>query len=379
MSEQATAIVLLALERRVRATDVIGRVPLDGIGVVLPHTGPEGAVVFARAIVAEMKALGLHLSYRLYRYPSHSTDDLPRDAEAHPQRASTNHTGDAGGVPGRELAGRLEDLSSIAAVVPTFKAPLWKRAIDIFGAVVGIVCFTPLLIVLAIYMRIVSRGPVLIRQERIGLQGRRFLMWKLRTMHPDADNGVHMKHVLAMIAEHGDSGQPMRKLDGADTRIIPGGLWLRRTSIDELPQLLNVLVGEMSLVGPRPEVPYAFAAYSPWHTRRFDVLPGMTGLWQVSGKNRTTFPEMIRLDIKYGRTILPQRDVGILARTLPVVLGAANGAGPADPAIEASARPQTLGEILRRVLRPTTPPAVNGSRRPPMLDQPSLLGEDPLS
>jgi lipopolysaccharide/colanic/teichoic acid biosynthesis glycosyltransferase len=117
----------------------------------------------------------------------------------------------------------------------------------------------------------------------------------------------------------------MRKLDRGDPRIIPGGLWLRRLSIDELPQLLNVLQGEMSLVGPRPEMPYAFAAYRPWHARRFNVLPGMTGLWQVSGKNRTTFQEMIRLDIKYGRALEPRQDIAILARTLPVVLAADNG------------------------------------------------------
>jgi lipopolysaccharide/colanic/teichoic acid biosynthesis glycosyltransferase len=167
-----------------------------------------------------------------------------------------------------------------------------------FGAVVGIVCFAPLLIALAAYIKVVSRGPVLIRQER--------------------------KHVLAMIAQHGDAEGAMRKLDSADPRIIPGGLWLRRSSIDELPQLVNVLLGEMSLVGPRPEMPYAFEAYDPWHTRRFDVLPGMTGLWQVSGKNHTTFREMIRLDINYGRALMPARDIAILTRTLPVVLGAAN-------------------------------------------------------
>jgi lipopolysaccharide/colanic/teichoic acid biosynthesis glycosyltransferase len=170
---------------------------------------------------------------------------------------------------------------------------------------------------------------VFLRQERIGLRGRPFRMWKLRTMHADADSRVHMKHVLAMIEDHGDGERPMRKLDSGDPRIIPGGLWLRRMSIDELPQLINVLTGEMSLVGPRPEMPYAFAAYRPWHARRFNVLPGMTGLWQVSGKNRTTFQEMIRLDIKYGRALQPRQDMAILARTLPVVLAADNGSEPA--------------------------------------------------
>jgi lipopolysaccharide/colanic/teichoic acid biosynthesis glycosyltransferase len=321
--ETATGILLRALEKRIRATDVIGRVAPCGIGVVLPHTPPDGALVFARAIVAEAHTSGLETTYRIYSYPHRPPGHQPRDAEGHSQprerTANTTHENNGG-----EPTVGLKDVGSAEDLLPGFKAPLWKRGLDMFGAVVGIVCFAPLLIALAAYIKVVSRGPVLIRQERIGLQGRLFRMWKLRTMHQNADDGVHKKHVLAMIAQHGDAEGAMRKLDSADPRIIPGGLWLRRSSIDELPQLVNVLLGEMSLVGPRPEMPYAFEAYDPWHTRRFDVLPGMTGLWQVSGKNHTTFREMIRLDINYGRALMPARDIAILTRTLPVVLGAAN-------------------------------------------------------
>jgi lipopolysaccharide/colanic/teichoic acid biosynthesis glycosyltransferase len=319
--------VLRILETRVRATDVIGVVARGSIGVVLPHTAVDGATVFARAIVAEAAHSGLDLSYGVYPYPQ-TYEGLPRDERpgASPAAPDPGDDIDRGGVVHRaSLARSRQDVCSITDLMPAFTPPLWKRAVDILGAVVGIVCLAPAFVILGVYIKVVSRGPVFLRQERIGLQGRPFRMWKLRTMHADADSRVHMKHVLAMIEDHGDGERPMRKLDRGDPRIIPGGLWLRRLSIDELPQLLNVLQGEMSLVGPRPEMPYAFAAYRPWHARRFNVLPGMTGLWQVSGKNRTTFQEMIRLDIKYGRALEPRQDIAILARTLPVVLAADNG------------------------------------------------------
>jgi lipopolysaccharide/colanic/teichoic acid biosynthesis glycosyltransferase len=329
--EEAAAKVLRIVETRVRATDVIGLVARRDIGVVLPHTAVDGAVVFAHAIVAEAAHAGLHVSYGVYPYPQ-TLDGVPRDEKAGPFQAPAdpNDDADRGGVVHRNPSARTrQDVSSITDLMPPFEPPAWKRAIDIVGAVIGIVCLAPAFVMLGAYIKLASRGPVFLRQERIGLQGRPFRMWKLRTMHANADSLVHMKHVLALIEDHGDGARPMRKLDQGDPRIIPGGVWLRRLSIDELPQLLNVLMGEMSLVGPRPEMPYAFAAYRPWHARRFSVLPGMTGLWQVSGKNRTTFQEMIRLDIQYGRALQPRQDVAILARTLPVVLAADNGADAA--------------------------------------------------
>jgi lipopolysaccharide/colanic/teichoic acid biosynthesis glycosyltransferase len=327
-TEHTDTIAFATLERRVRATDIIGRVAPDGVGVVLPNTAPDGALVFALEIVAEIRAYGRDVSYSIYSHPLHPTGVLPSDSEAEPRRTAANRVGDGDGSGGVAPCGRASDrayIAPIADLLPPFRALLWKRAPDVLGAVAGILFLTPLFVVLAAYIRIVSPGPVFLRQERIGMRGRTFRMWKLRTMYPNADIGVHRQHALAMIADDGGAERPMRKLDGADSRIIPGGLWLRRMSIDELPQLLNVLLGEMSLVGPRPEMPYAFAVYQPWHTRRFEVLPGMTGLWQVSGKNRTTFREMIRLDIHYGRALSPLRDLEILARTLPVVLGGDNG------------------------------------------------------
>jgi lipopolysaccharide/colanic/teichoic acid biosynthesis glycosyltransferase len=330
-TDSARAILLPVLTRRVRATDSIGKLPPDGLGVVLPHTMAEGAAVFAQAIVAKAQAFGLNLSYQTYQYPPDLATGSPSDAAADPSQTSANSAAHAHpGLLDKRLgsAAGAPDPASIMDLLPPLRIPAWKRAIDIVGAVLGILCSAPLFLVLATFVKTVSPGPILIRQDRIGLGGRPFRMWKLRTMHPNADSRVHKQHVLAMIAEHGDTERPMQKLDATDPRIIPGGHWLRRTSIDELPQLLNVLAGEMSLVGPRPEMPYAFVAYEPWQVRRFDVLPGMTGLWQVSGKNRTTFREMIRLDIHYGRRLLPWRDIAIIAKTLPVLLDGDNGISP---------------------------------------------------
>ena len=145
-----------------------------------------------------------------------------------------------------------------------------------------------------------------------------FTFLKLRTMRADNDPGRHRAHLKELIT----SDRPMAKLDNAeDPRIVPGGRILRKLCLDELPQLVNVLKGEMSLVGPRPCLPYEAEEYLRWHSNRFDVLPGLTGLWQVSGKNRLTFKQMIRLDISYCRNMSLWLDLKILLRTGPTVAG----------------------------------------------------------
>jgi lipopolysaccharide/colanic/teichoic acid biosynthesis glycosyltransferase len=152
--------------------------------------------------------------------------------------------------------------------------------------------------------------------------GRPFTILKFRTMHVDSDKGEHEAHVKRLIRE----GEPMEKLDaGDDPRIIPGGRFLRRTCLDELPQLVNVLRGEMSLIGPRPEIPYATDAYRRWHRLRFTTVPGMTGLWQVNRRTAQTFDEMARLDISYGEERSNLLDLFILVSTLPIVFFGRNG------------------------------------------------------
>ena len=193
--------------------------------------------------------------------------------------------------------------------------PTWKRAMDIVGALVGIVGLFPLFFVIAIYIKLVSPGPIFFRTRRVGYRGQEFGIWKFRTMRANADISVHERWVAHKIA----TGEPLSKLDH-DPQIIPLGLIVRKSCLDELPQLINVLCGEMSLIGPRPEATYTLRQYQAWHKARFDVFPGMTGLWQVSGKNRTTFTEMMRLDIAYVRRRSLWLDVRILLSTPAAVL-----------------------------------------------------------
>ncbi len=175
----------------------------------------------------------------------------------------------------------------------------------------------PLMMLIGLLIRIVSAGPVLFKQERIGYLGERFLCYKFRTMFVGSDTNVHQGHLNHLM----NSDSPMMKMDShGDPRIIPFGRLLRASGLDELPQLINVLRGEMSLVGPRPCVSYEYEKYLPWQRERFNTVPGLTGLWQVSGKNRTTFTEMIQLDIKYARSKTLWMDLKIILKTVPALV-----------------------------------------------------------
>jgi len=178
--------------------------------------------------------------------------------------------------------------------------PLWKRALDL--ALVT-ACAPGLVLVgtaVGLLIKCGSPGPVFFRQRRVGHKGREFTCYKFRTMHVDADTEAHRRHLQQLM----QTRAPMAKLDTQnDPRLIPLGAVVRACGLDELPQLLNVLRGEMSLIGPRPCIPYECDNYQPWHWRRFDAVPGLTGLWQVSGKNQTTFDEMVRLDIEYAEKL----------------------------------------------------------------------------
>lgn len=174
----------------------------------------------------------------------------------------------------------------------------------------------PLMLAISVMIKSVSRGTVLFRQERIGLQSRRFMCLKFRTMKTGADTLVHERHMF----ERFRSNAPMTKLDGRDPRLIPLAWLLRSTGLDELPQLFNVLRGEMSLVGPRPGTLPEYENYSVSQRARLETPPGLTGLWQVSGKNRTTFSEMIELDIRYCKSRTLWMDLAILCRTPPALL-----------------------------------------------------------
>jgi lipopolysaccharide/colanic/teichoic acid biosynthesis glycosyltransferase len=177
-------------------------------------------------------------------------------------------------------------------------------------------------VLVAIFIKIVSPGPIFFKQERIGYEGKPFTFIKFRTMKHNAATGKHQQHLKNLILSDCDDNDcgAMVKLEN-DPQIIPFGKILRKTCIDEIPQLINVLRGEMSLVGPRPSIPYEVEHYLRWHDGRFDAVPGMTGLWQVSGKNRLTFKEMVRLDIRYTRQMSFWMDMKIICKTPFAIAG----------------------------------------------------------
>jgi exopolysaccharide production protein ExoY len=216
---------------------------------------------------------------------------------------------------------RIEEISDqlAAATFPSdcARVPHWKRALDICLVLIAIPSLLPTLLIISILIKASSRGPVLFKQERVGFLGKRFMIYKFRTMAHGADTIAHEEHVGNLIAANG----PMTKLDArGDNRLIPVGRLLRAVGLDELPQLFNVLRGEMSIVGPRPCLPGEYAMYLPWQKERFRTLPGLTGLWQVSGKNRTTFNEMIEFDIQYVRMRSLRFDLKIMLKTIPTLM-----------------------------------------------------------
>ncbi|PKQ14947.1 MAG: UDP-phosphate galactose phosphotransferase [Actinobacteria bacterium HGW-Actinobacteria-7] len=198
-----------------------------------------------------------------------------------------------------------------------------KRVADFCAAALGLVLLSPILVLVGLIIRLESPGPALFKQERLGQAGEPFTFLKFRTMVDGNDPSIHQEYVRELITQgseslKGDTGS--FKIEN-DPRVTRFGRILRRTSVDELPQLINVLIGDMSLVGPRPPLRYEVKLYSPRALRRLECRPGITGLWQVSGRCETTFDEMVALDIEYAERWSLGLDLKILVRTIPVVFG----------------------------------------------------------
>jgi lipopolysaccharide/colanic/teichoic acid biosynthesis glycosyltransferase len=218
-------------------------------------------------------------------------------------------------------AHRLTHRVNAPEAEPAWQAVL-RRAADIIVATGLVLVLAPLLLLVALAIRLDSRGPALFRQRRVGHEQRKFTLFKFRSMRLDADPGSHREYVTSLIKGKAANGgrENLYKL-AVDDRITPVGRWIRRWSLDELPQLLNVIAGDMTLVGPRPAIPYEVAEYPGWYLQRFSVKPGLTGLWQVSGRSERTYEEMVRLDVEYAQTRSLPLDISILARTPWVVVG----------------------------------------------------------
>jgi lipopolysaccharide/colanic/teichoic acid biosynthesis glycosyltransferase len=197
-----------------------------------------------------------------------------------------------------------------------------KRAMDICGSLLAIIVFLPAFAIIALLVKLTSKGPVLFCQKRVGQYGKEFCFYKFRTMYVDNDSQIHQEYVAKLIAGGRDLGQSKgiyKMVD--DPRITAVGRFLRKTSLDELPQFVNVLMNDMSLVGPRPPLPYEYERYQTWHKRRvLELKPGLTGLWQVEGRSRTTFDEMVRMDLRYANIRSLWVDFKILMQTPAAML-----------------------------------------------------------
>jgi lipopolysaccharide/colanic/teichoic acid biosynthesis glycosyltransferase len=301
------------LRRRLRCTDEAGWLREGCLGLILPGTPAEGAWKLADDIC---RSFPEHLpppACTVHAYPWDL--GLPR-----PGRNGAAGAGAERGKPSRNGAAQQPRERQAQPLELLFEqaTPPWKRCLDIAGGLTGLVLLLPLLLTVGIAVKFSSRGPILYGQQRSGRGGRPFTMYKFRTMVVDAE--ARKKDLLALNEQDGPAFK-IRK----DPRITVIGRFLRATSIDELPQLWNVLRGEMSLVGPRPLPCLETAACDRWHRQRLDVTPGLTCIWQVCGRSQVTFDQWVRMDVHYIRRRTLFRDVLILLQTIPVVLWRANG------------------------------------------------------
>jgi lipopolysaccharide/colanic/teichoic acid biosynthesis glycosyltransferase len=286
------------LKTRLRTIDRYGFFNGSQIGVILPHTYYEDCIKVARDISKRIINRKLQPPiYKAYSYPF-KRGELEQDK--------------VGSV--KPIASTIQKDESLHIFMKTI--PSWKRFLDFSGAVFALLLFAPLFIIIPLIIKVVSPGPIFFKQVRVGQGGKEFTFIKFRTMHLNTNTAVHEDHLSELIK----SDKPMIKLDRqSDSRIIFFGKVLRKSCVDEIPQLFNVLRGDMSLVGPRPCLPYEANEYLKWHKYRFDIKPGMTGLWQVSGKNRLSFKDMIRLDVEYSKKINMWLDIKILIKTFPSI------------------------------------------------------------
>ncbi len=333
-------IASVVAERK-RVTDEVGWLDGKRVGIVLPDTSFEGA----KRVADNVSQLALRytdsLNCKIFTYPSetmpgstshqseHRSSGDYRDIKSEDmERVSNDKDLDLSvasiGSLSYERDEYIEQPSNTQKLSPKELSdllgcplPLWKRILDIAGALFGLILLSPLFLLVGLIIKVVSPGPVFFKQERVGYLGRPFTMIKFRTMNVDADISVHQKYLNGLI----DSNDTLTKLDDKkDPRIFPFGKILRKAHLDESPQLINVLRGEMSLVGPRPCLPYEAEKFQLWQTRRFDIVPGLTGLWQVGGRNRTSFLDMIRLDINYSKSRSFLLDGKILIKTFPTIV-----------------------------------------------------------
>lgn len=306
--------ILDTLSTSIRATDTTGWYKRGSvIGIIFTELGAaEGKTITHALLTKVTAALSNSLSIEQINQISVSFHVFPEDWDV-----DNVNRGDGKRLPDDPTETRIPRKASMAA----------KRLIDITGSLSALVVLAPIMAAIAAAVKLSSKGPILFKQQRVGRYGRNFSFWKFRSMQCNNNTAIHEEFVKTLIAgQNGAAAQPGNTQKSFkiknDPRVTPIGRFLRRTSLDELPQLFNVLIGDMSLVGPRPPIPYEVKYYDIWHRRRLlAAKPGITGLWQVNGRSRVGFDDMVRLDLKYATSWSLWLDFKILLQTPRAVLG----------------------------------------------------------
>jgi exopolysaccharide biosynthesis polyprenyl glycosylphosphotransferase len=287
----------------IRETDLLGWHGHNAIAILITDTDGPGAKECVRRICDHTKEMNVECRFF----------DL--------QEAAKDIDTPQGQIVSDFFSSASPDLSTHSRSAYAF-----KRGLDIFGAISGMLFLSPIMLLAALAVKVSSPGPIIYQQVRLGQNGKPFVFYKFRSMRVDADPSSHRDYVQSFIKgnsselNQGEVHKPFFKMK-QDPRVTPVGGFLRKSSIDELPQLFNVLRGDMSLVGPRPPLPYEVDAYNTWHLRRIlDVRPGLTGLWQVEGRSSVAFDDMVRLDLQYAQNWTILLDLKIILKTFKVVL-----------------------------------------------------------
>ena len=294
---------LKSLHKNTRETDIKGWIDHNVIGLILPDTNEKGAQHFVEKILNGNGDAPYSVITRTY--PDNLFNELLAEKQGQPN---------------------LFSIDFYESFKTRRTQHAFKRVMDIVGSLVGLMLFSPLMFFAAIAIKITSPGPIIFKQYRFGKKGIRFPFYKFRSMQWSVDDKIHREYVANLIKgnlnkiNQGDEKEPLYKMK-SDNRVTKVGRIIRKLSIDELPQFFNVLKGEMSLVGPRPPIPYEVEKYEAWHLRRIlEVKPGITGLWQVDGRSKTSFDDMVRLDLRYAKNWSLWLDIKILLKTVRAVL-----------------------------------------------------------
>ena len=311
-----------ALVSQLRKFDIKGWLDEKRVGILMPNTEESGAFKVKEKIYHRIKKV----------WPSAASLELDQFFQistfgvnsANGNDSSLDGRNTSSGGSSLEEKTVYEDIQS--ANLSSAVKRLTKRTLDVTGSLLGIIITSPLMLIIAVLIKLTSPGPILFRQERVGFLGRRFVFLKFRSMVVNADHGIHERYIADLIngqhdkINHRTKGHPLYKMTD-DPRVTPFGRVLRKTSLDELPQLFNIIKGDMSLVGPRPPIPYEIEKYRFWHYGRvFEVKPGLTGLWQVDGRSQTYFDDMVRLDLRYANNWSLWLDIKIILKTFRAVL-----------------------------------------------------------